>query len=59
MLYGECARGIIVAGVKHPSHEIVGVPDHRIGETLDVIFRAVRQMIKPELVLDSSRERGE
>jgi predicted HTH transcriptional regulator len=33
-------------------HEIVGIPDHRIGETLDVILRAARQMIKPELVLD-------
>ncbi len=38
--------------MKDTLHEIVGVPDHRIGETLDVIFRAVRQMIKPELVLD-------
>ncbi len=30
------------------------VPDHRIGETLDVISRVVRHMIKPELVLDPS-----
>ncbi len=44
--------GMIIIGVKDALHEIVGVPDHRIGETLDVILRAVRQMIKPELVLD-------
>ena len=44
--------GLIIIGVKDATHEIVGVPDSRIGETLDVISRAVRQMIKPELVLD-------
>src|SRR6266704_6454591 len=44
--------GMIIIGVKDIRHEIVGIPDHRIGETLDVILRAVRQMIKPELVLD-------
>src|SRR5436305_5940561 len=44
--------GLVIIGVKDASHEIVGVPDHRLGETLDVILRAVRQMIKPELVLD-------
>ncbi len=44
--------GMIIIGVKDAVHEIVGVPDHRIGETLDVLLRAVRQMIKPELVLD-------
>src|SRR5437764_2706881 len=44
--------GIVIIGVKDAVHEIVGVPDHRIGETLDVLLRAVRQMIKPELVLD-------
>ncbi len=44
--------GVVIIGVKDSHHEIVGVPDHRIGETLDVILRAVRQMIKPELVLD-------
>lgn len=44
--------GMIILGVKDAKHEIVGIPDHRIGETLDVILRAVRQMIKPELVLD-------
>jgi predicted HTH transcriptional regulator len=38
--------------VKDATHEIVGVPDRKIGETLDVISRAIRQMIKPELVLD-------
>src|SRR5437667_1408873 len=44
--------GMMLIGVKDALHEIVGVPDHRIGETLDVILRAVRQMIKPELVLN-------
>lgn len=44
--------GLIIIGVKDSTHEIVGIPDRRIGETLDVISRAVRQMIKPELVLD-------
>ena len=44
--------GMIILGVKDAKHEIVGIPDHRIGETLDVILRAARQMIKPELVLD-------
>ena len=44
--------GVVIIGVKDSSHEIVGVPDQRIGETLDVILRAVRHMIKPELVLD-------
>jgi Putative DNA-binding domain len=45
--------GMIILGVKDAVHEIVGIPDHRIGETLDVILEAVRQMIKPGLVLDS------
>jgi predicted HTH transcriptional regulator len=44
--------GVVITGVKDSLHEIVGVPDKRIGETLDVVLRAVRQMIKPELVLD-------
>ena len=44
--------GMIILGVKDAKHEIVGIPDHRIGETLDVISRAVRQMIKPELALE-------
>ncbi len=44
--------GMVLIGIKDSTHEIVGVPDHRVGETLDVILRAVRQMIKPELVLD-------
>src|SRR5579859_1670793 len=44
--------GAVIIGVKDSLHEIVGVPDHRIGETLDVILRAVRHVIKPELVLD-------
>jgi ATP-dependent DNA helicase RecG len=44
--------GLVIIGVKDSTHEIVGVADRKIGETLDVITRAVRQMIKPELVLD-------
>src|SRR2546429_6995639 len=44
--------GVVIIGVKDSLHEIVGVADNRVGETLDVISRAVRQMIKPELVLD-------
>src|SRR5258708_35424546 len=44
--------GMIILGVKDAVHEIVGIPDQRVGETLDVILRAVRQMIKPDLVLD-------
>jgi predicted HTH transcriptional regulator len=46
--------GVVSIGVKDSTHEIVGVPDKRIGETVDVVLRAVRQMIKPELVLDPS-----
>ena len=46
--------GVVIIGVKDSTHEIVGVLDKRIGETLDVVLRAVRQMIKPELVLDPS-----
>ncbi len=44
--------GMIIIGVQDATREIVGVPDHRIGETLDVISRAIRQMSKPELLLD-------
>jgi len=44
--------GVVIIGIKDSTHEILGVPDNRISETLDVISRAVRQMIKPELVLD-------
>jgi predicted HTH transcriptional regulator len=52
MRSGECSGGLVIIGVRDSTHEIVGVPDRWIGETLDVISRAVRQMIKPELVLD-------
>src|SRR3978361_221771 len=44
--------GIIIIGVKDGAREIVGVPDHRIVVNLSVILRAVRQMIKPELLLE-------
>ena len=46
--------GRVIIGVEDATHKIVGVPDERIGETLDVILRAARQMIKPELILDPS-----
>ena len=47
------ARGdAVIVGISSSLHEIVGVLDHRAGETLDVVLRAVRHMIKPELVLD-------
>jgi predicted HTH transcriptional regulator len=51
--HGQCPGGVVIIGVKDSLSEI-GVPDKRIGEMLDVVFRAVRQMIKPELVLDPS-----
>lgn len=44
--------GILIIGVEDSTHKVVGVPDERIGETMDVILRAARQVIKPELVLD-------
>lgn len=43
--------GIVIIGVEDATRNIVGVPDERIGETMDVILRAARQVIKPELVL--------
>jgi predicted HTH transcriptional regulator len=44
--------GIVIIGVEDSTHKVVGVLDERIGETMDVILRAARQVIKPELVLD-------
>jgi len=44
--------GIVIIGVEDSMHKVVGVPEERIGETMDVILRAARQVIKPELVLD-------
>ena len=44
--------GIVIIGVEDANRKVVGVPDERIGETMDVILRAARQVIKPELVLD-------
>jgi ATP-dependent DNA helicase RecG len=44
--------GIVIIGVEDATHKVVGVPGERIGETMDVILRAARQIIKPELVLD-------
>ncbi len=46
--------GLVIIGVEDATHKIVGVSDDRIGETLDVILRATRQVIKPELVLEPS-----
>ena len=46
--------GIVIIGVEDSTHKIVGVSDERIGETMDVILRAARQVIKPELVLISA-----
>jgi ATP-dependent DNA helicase RecG len=44
--------GVVIVGVEDSTGEIVGVADDRIGETLDVILRAARQVIKPTLLLD-------
>jgi len=44
--------GVIIIGVEDSERKIVGVPDARIALTKDVILRAVRQIIKPALVLD-------
>src|SRR5438105_15322625 len=44
--------GMVIIGVEDASREIVGLAENRIGETLDVVLRAARQMVKPELVLD-------
>ena len=44
--------GKVIIGVEDATHKVVGVTDERIGETMDVILRAARQVIKPELVLD-------
>ncbi len=44
--------GMVIIGVEDATRKVVGVPDERIGETMDVILRAARQVIKPELMLD-------
>lgn len=44
--------GVIIFGVRDSDHDIVGIVDERIGETVDVILRATRQVIVPELALD-------
>ena len=44
--------GMVIIGVEDATRKIVGVPDERIGETMDVILRAARQVMKPALVLD-------
>ncbi|MFL5626835.1 MAG: ATP-binding protein [Ktedonobacteraceae bacterium] len=46
--------GFIIIGIKDESLDIVGIPDKKIAQTKDVILRATRQVIKPELLLDPS-----
>lgn len=43
--------GLVIFGVSDSS-EMVGVSDDHLGETVDVVLRAARQVITPELVLD-------
>ena len=38
--------GVVIIGVKDSNHEIVRVPDNRLGETLDVILRATRHIVQ-------------
>ncbi len=47
--------GMVLIGIKDSTHEIVGVPDHRVGETLDVILRAVTNSIYRQLTGVSDR----
>src|SRR5229473_347447 len=44
--------GLVIIGVEDSTRKIVGVADERMGEAVDVILRAARQVIKPELVLN-------
>jgi predicted HTH transcriptional regulator len=44
--------GFVIIGVEDTTLGIVGIPRERIALTTDVILRAVRQIIKPSLVLD-------
>jgi ATP-dependent DNA helicase RecG len=44
--------GMVIIGVEDAQNNIVGVSDDRIGETLDILLRATRQVIKPALLLD-------
>jgi predicted HTH transcriptional regulator len=44
--------GMVIIGVEDATRKVVGIADDRIGETIDVILRAARQVIKPELPLD-------
>lgn len=44
--------GVIIIGVEDAERKIIGVPAERMALTKDVILRAVRQIIKPALVLD-------
>ena len=48
----NASGGTVIIGVEDSTRKVVGVPDERIGETMDVILRAARQVIKPELPLD-------
>jgi predicted HTH transcriptional regulator len=44
--------GMVIIGVEDATRKVIGVADERIGETIDVILRAARQVIKPELPLN-------
>lgn len=44
--------GFIIIGIADGSLEIIGIPDKKIAQTKDVILRATRQIIKPELLLE-------
>jgi predicted HTH transcriptional regulator len=45
--------GVVLIGVNDSNHAMVGGQEHRLGETGEVILRAARQIVKPELVLES------
>src|SRR5207253_10259224 len=44
--------GTVIIGVEDSTRKVVGVHDERIGDTMDVILWAARQVIKPELPID-------
>src|SRR2546429_7917073 len=46
--------GFMIIGIADESLDIVGIPDKKIAQTKDVILRATRQIIKPEILLDPS-----
>lgn len=50
--------GPIIIGVEDAHREIIGIPDDRIGETVDVMLRAARHVIKPALLLHPPEAEG-